>query len=399
MTPDDVVLPELPSGWWALGSRSDAIRDYARAAILADRERRGEGTIKKAIQEAYGAEPTTADGERNRSTCGRCHGSGTVEHAEYMAKAAESFMAACGSLHAVQQAADDGEGMPDDLDRARADQSEAWAALKNAIYEFRKRRDRAVAERAGAEPVQAPASDAPPCWWIDHGSYGQITQREEEALTAACEGKRVVRYWAAPVQEQPSRETVANIVRSCCETEPADPDHHGLDTDRQVFFYEQDFYVLSNFSAFNLVWEGITFPTSEHAYHWEKFATEDDDQTRNGIAYQIMEAPSAHAAFKIAETQRHLRRSDWDDVKVDVMLHILQAKVAQHKYVRRKLLATGDRELIENSWRDDFWGWGPNRDGQNMLGKLWMEIRSELRRSPQRTLDIRFYAPGGRDAE
>ena len=51
----------------------------------------------------------------------------------------------------------------------------------------------------------------------------------------------------------------------------------------------------------------------------------------------------------------------------------------KHWPIRRKLLATGDRELIEDSWRDDFWGWGPNRDGQNMLGKLWMEIRSELR--------------------
>ena len=61
------------------------------------------------------------------------------------------------------------------------------------------------------------------------------------------------------------------------------------------------------------------------------------------------------------------------------MLDILRAKVQQHEYVRRKLLATGDRELVENSWRDDFWGWGPNRDGQNKLGKLWMKVRAELR--------------------
>lgn len=38
----------------------------------------------------------------------------------------------------------------------------------------------------------------------------------------------------------------------------------------------------------------------------------------------------------------------------------------------------GDRELVEDSWRDDFWGWGPNRDGKNMLGKLWMELRAAL---------------------
>lgn len=156
---------------------------------------------------------------------------------------------------------------------------------------------------------------------------------------------------------------------------------HGLDTETHVFFYEQDFYVLSNFSAFNLEWEGLTFPTSEHAYHWEKFACEEMDLPggRSDIAYFVMTAPSAHEAFKIAERNKAKRRSDWDEVKVGVMRRILHAKADQHEYVRRKLLATGDRALVENSWRDDFWGWGADGCGQNMLGKLWMEVRAELR--------------------
>ena len=150
--------------------------------------------------------------------------------------------------------------------------------------------------------------------------------------------------------------------------------HHKLDNDTQVFFYEQDFYVLSNFSAFTLLWEGEPFYTSEAAYHWEKFRST-DIATANNVRF----ARSAHEAFKLAEHNKHLRRSDWDDVKVDIMRDILRAKADQHEYVRRKLLATGDRELVEDSWRDDFWGWGPNRDGKNMLGKLWMEVRAELR--------------------
>jgi ribA/ribD-fused uncharacterized protein len=149
------------------------------------------------------------------------------------------------------------------------------------------------------------------------------------------------------------------------------------DTDTQVFFYEQDFYVLSNFSAFNLQWSGLTFPTSEHCYHWLKFNRPGDDQ--HDVRASIRLAPSAHEAFKIAERNKAHRREDWDEVKVELMRDILRAKVAQHEYVRRKLLATGDRELIEDSWRDDYWGWGPNRDGKNMLGKLWMEVRAELR--------------------
>lgn len=155
---------------------------------------------------------------------------------------------------------------------------------------------------------------------------------------------------------------------------------HGLDTAERVCFYEQDFYVLSNFSSFNLRWKGHTFPTSEHAYHWEKFAGDWDAANAAGdIATQVLNAPSAYAAFKLAEACKARRKPTWDAIKVDVMRDILRAKVSQHEYVRRKLLATGDRELVENSWRDDFWGWGPNQDGQNMLGKLWMEIRAELR--------------------
>lgn len=156
---------------------------------------------------------------------------------------------------------------------------------------------------------------------------------------------------------------------------------HGLDTAVDVYFYEQDFYVLSNFSAFNLEWEGLVFPTSEHAYQWEKFGVEGEwvGDEIGDVLHAIHSAPSAHEAFKIAERNKPLRRADWDQIKVDVMRRILRAKAAQHEYVRRKLLATGHRMLIENSWRDDFWGWGPNRDGQNMLGRLWMEVRAEIR--------------------
>ena len=156
-------------------------------------------------------------------------------------------------------------------------------------------------------------------------------------------------------------------------------ENHKLDTDTQVFFYEQDFYVLSNFSAFRIkVWDH-NFDTSEHAYHWAKFA-----KTDPVVATCIRLASSAHAAFKLAQNYPERVRPDWKDVRVEIMREILRAKASQHEYVFRKLLATGDRELIEDSWRDSFWGWGPDRDGLNMLGRLWMELRSEFRAAVQR---------------
>lgn len=159
---------------------------------------------------------------------------------------------------------------------------------------------------------------------------------------------------------------------------------HKLDTETQVFFYEQDFYVLSNFSSFKVTWRGIEFDTSEHAYHFAKFTDfiegSNEGITHNAafVAAEIRAAKSAHEAFKIAERNKIHRHEHWDNIKEDIMYEILLAKVTQHEYVHKKLLQTGNRELIEDSWRDDFWGWGPNRDGKNMLGKLWMKIRDRL---------------------
>lgn len=154
-----------------------------------------------------------------------------------------------------------------------------------------------------------------------------------------------------------------------------------LDTEKQVFFYEQDFYVLSNFSSFSINAIGFDFPTAEHLYHYQKFDYRyPNHEIRNScinIKKSISGARSAHEAFKIAQDHKEFRDPDWDQIKFDKMLQILRMKVEQHEYVKKKLLETGDRELIENSWRDDVWGWGENRNGKNALGKLWMVVRAE----------------------
>lgn len=189
-------------------------------------------------------------------------------------------------------------------------------------------------------------------------------------------------YATVPGGSSCDPQQVADAIREWFEKNTATPqvgegegDCHGLDTPERVRFYEHDFYPLSNFSAFRLLWRGLSFDTSEAAYHFTKF----DGTANDHVCREIREADSAHEAFKIAERNKHLRRPDWDDVKLNVMRAILRAKVDQHEYVRRKLLATGDRLLVEDSWRDDYWGWGPNRDGQNWLGRLWMELRDQLK--------------------
>lgn len=60
--------------------------------------------------------------------------------------------------------------------------------------------------------------------------------------------------------------------------------------------------------------------------------------------------------------------------------------------MQKKLLQTGDPRIIEDSPEDDFWGWGPNQDGENKLGKIWMQPRKRLGNKEVRGHNLNLYS-------
>ncbi|MFA6588594.1 MAG: NADAR family protein [Patescibacteria group bacterium] len=145
----------------------------------------------------------------------------------------------------------------------------------------------------------------------------------------------------------------------------------------KVLFYGGSWYSFSNFSAFAVYWRGARWMTSEHAYQAAKF--EDPE-----IIGMIQMATSAHEAKQIAKANKEHTRPNWHQVNLGIMREIVRAKLYQHAYIQKKLLETGDMEIIEDSPYDAFWARGPNGDGQNNLGKIWMELRAELREKAKR---------------
>ena len=141
-----------------------------------------------------------------------------------------------------------------------------------------------------------------------------------------------------------------------------------------VGFYNREFFCLDNFSSFGFVYEGRNYPTVEHAYQAYKFW-----ETAPEVAEEIAGCLSAYDAQRIAHEHVGEERTDWHDVKVGLMEKFLRAKLAQNPYVVKKLLATEDCLICEDSPKDSFWGIGPDRDGRNELGKLWMKLREERR--------------------
>jgi type I restriction enzyme S subunit len=78
-------------------------------------------------------------------------------------------------------------------------------------------------------------------------------------------------------------------------------------------------------------------------------------------------------------------RSDWDLVRVRVMRWCLRVKLAQNwETFRKLLLSTGDMPIVEKKLRrTDYWGASEMPDGtlvgMNVLGRLLMELREELK--------------------
>lgn len=144
------------------------------------------------------------------------------------------------------------------------------------------------------------------------------------------------------------------------------------DTDRPILFYENELYPLSDSSSFEVVLFGEIWKTSVYAYQASKFEDE-------RIKKRIQNARSSHDAMKLAKiVYNDKKRKDWQDVKLQIMEGICRAKLSQHYYIQKKLLHTGDRELVKNSPRDSYWGWGSDKKGHNNLGKIWMKLRDEL---------------------
>lgn len=76
-------------------------------------------------------------------------------------------------------------------------------------------------------------------------------------------------------------------------------------------------------------------------------------------------------------------RKDWEDVKIQVMTDVIEAKFRQHPELAQKLIDTQDTYIEEgNHWGDRVWG-TVNGIGANQLGKILMDMRTTLRQEQE----------------
>lgn len=142
-----------------------------------------------------------------------------------------------------------------------------------------------------------------------------------------------------------------------------------------INFYRvsDEFGCFSNFAPYPVRMDGKVWPTSEHYFQAQKFEEVEHRE-------KIRKAKSPMIAARMGRDRKKPLRRDWESVKVSVMREVVRAKFTQHEDIRQILLSTGDAKIVEHTENDAYWGDGGDGAGKNMLGRVLMEVREELKR-------------------
>lgn len=136
-------------------------------------------------------------------------------------------------------------------------------------------------------------------------------------------------------------------------------------------------------SAFNV--DGIEYPTAEHYMMAEKARLFGDEVTRK----EILAVKDPNAARQLGRNVNGFEEDVWIDSRLPIVVRGSYEKFTQNAELRRFLLQTGNKVLVEASPMDRIWGIGLRSNdtrarnpelwpGLNLLGFALMEVRQRL---------------------
>ena len=155
------------------------------------------------------------------------------------------------------------------------------------------------------------------------------------------------------------------------------------ETDTHLYFLRG---ILSNFEKCYIKYRGHLFATTEQAFMWEKAIFFNDHES----ASKILKEENPAKAKKLGREVKNFDDSKWSEVCYEIMYKINYEKYSQNTRLKNILLNTRDKILVETNFRDTRWGIGLSADndrvldesqwqGENLLGKVLMEVRQELK--------------------
>lgn len=151
---------------------------------------------------------------------------------------------------------------------------------------------------------------------------------------------------------------------------------------KYVFFWNG---IYSQWYPSIMVIDGLTFTSCEQYMMYMKAITFNDEE----IAEEILNNENPSIIKKLGRQIKNFDRAIWDSVCLAIVYKGNLAKFSQSEPLKKQLLATGNKIIVEASPYDKIWGIGmaegdvgidnpTNWKGLNLLGNAIMLVRNEL---------------------
>lgn len=157
-----------------------------------------------------------------------------------------------------------------------------------------------------------------------------------------------------------------------------------LNPKSEYFYFWTENSPFSNWYGISYKLKNYTFHCSEQGVMWEKAQLFKDDD----IAKKILDCKTAKEAKKLGRQVKNFNQKIWDENKVKIYTEHCKAKFTQNSDLKKMLIDTKGKQLVEASPTDRIWGIGyteadairtnKNKWGENLLGILLTKIRDEL---------------------
>lgn len=158
---------------------------------------------------------------------------------------------------------------------------------------------------------------------------------------------------------------------------------HTTITDKFVFFWRGP---LGQWFRSPFVMDGVKYTHAEQAMMAEKASLFDDKET----LAKILKADKPSEQKELGRQVKNFVQGTWEKSAIDIVTRVNVAKFSQDLELKKQLLDTGDKILVEASPVDKIWGVGmavgdkdiedPSKwRGKNWLGEALMRARKEIR--------------------
>jgi len=119
--------------------------------------------------------------------------------------------------------------------------------------------------------------------------------------------------------------------------------------------------------------DGREWMTVEHYFQAKKFETTSLEHFE-----AIRNSSTAKLARKLGRSNKNLLREDWSIIKRIVMTRAFYTKCRTHSEVAAVLIESEDKQILDNSQYDYYWGCGRDKRAQNIYGNVLMDVRKKL---------------------